>query len=105
MTDNERYSLPASPFKSQIERSIGLIQRNAAKLNRDDRHSVESVLYYTIEKRMLERAFENDEKTYLSGLLQDITSAKSEFDQVCYQNEHAREAFSQLKYSILSLIS
>ena len=105
MTEYKRYSLPVSPFKSKIERSIDLIQRNAVKLKKDDRHSVESALYYAVEKRMLERAFEDDEQSYLSALVQDVTSAKAEFDQVCYQNEHASDAFSQLKYSIVGLIS
>lgn len=94
---SQTYTLANSPFQESLEGIIKEIQQKYGQ-------EAEGSLYLAVTKRMSHRQYDNDEQAYLAGLISDITSAKQEFIQVCFDSDIARIVFSTLKFAIMKLM-
>ncbi len=104
--DAETYSgLAESPFRETILSFLQAIHLEFQKLPaRDDRQSVESILYFTVRKRMCQRAFNGDKKSYVTGLLTDVKDGEWEFSETCYANGYAMGVVSILNNQLAALL-
>lgn len=106
MNNNDKYTVADSPFKSELESCFQEIIGGADRLHdADDRTAVENALYMSVTKRMRGRVYNGEPAAYLSGLLADLHDAENEFEQVCYFNSSANDAFFTIKGAIIALLS
>ena len=106
MTFAEEYKIEESPFSESIFGLINEIYFDSQKLeDEDDRNATANALYCAVSKRMSKRLYEGNDKSYLSGLINDVNEGKREFSEVCYENSHARDVFKQLIMGLTILYS
>ena len=106
MDKSDKYTVVDSPFKDALESCFQGVVDEAEKMHdADNRTAVENAMYLSVTKRMRERDYRGDKAAYLSGLLVDLNDAEREFDQVCYFNPSANDAFFVIKGAIVALLS
>lgn len=102
----QKYTLCDSPFKGQITKMLKNIYFNAQTLDDpDDCMAMNNALYCAASSRMCKRKYESDNKAYLSDLINDVNEGKRHFLEVCYDNDYARDVFTQLNLGLMLLYS
>ncbi|MCJ8269650.1 MAG: hypothetical protein MJK04_09630, partial [Psychrosphaera sp.] len=103
---SEKYSVVESPYREAIHTLLKKIYFDAqAHTDKDDRMSIENALYCVVTKRMCKRQYDGDSKAYLLGLIDDVSSGKYEFSQVCYDSEYASAVFMNVNMGLTLLYS
>ena len=99
MSNTYSSSIPESPYQESLIDLVQKIEKKALLLNEDDSGAIKNALYFSVEKRVSVCFYDGDDVAYLEQLLLALSSAKNEFDQVCYENSKASDVF--FKFEVL----
>ncbi len=102
----KQYPLPETSITAELVSALKRMHYEAHSLkNEDDSSGMGNAMYFVAEKRMSVRPYNGDDKTYLLGLLSDLSEGKREFSQVCYDNDYANDVFRRLRLVLMQACS